>query len=207
MANSRWLLFVLSIALSASAQDLELGGLWTIEGYRSGVRPTSDMDLWIGYEQETQAGLIFADGQSAGLALPLYKQSFFAIGVGTMQVVERSRFSALWRLGWQLDDSHQLTLGQLYDVSGRYGQLWYMEHSLPLPAQLSLNAWLTRGNQAHMAAYDAQEGWREWGVTLERSWSWDKWTLNSELGARQWLTGEHEWQPVINMMLSYRITL
>ena len=80
-----------------------------------------------------------------------------------MQVVDRNRFSAFWRLGWQLDDNHQLTLGQLYDVSGRYGQLWYMEHSLPLPVPRSLNLWLTRGSQAHMAAYGADEGLRDWG--------------------------------------------
>ncbi|MCP3288786.1 hypothetical protein, partial [Aeromonas hydrophila] len=155
MANKCWLpLLLLTLPLSAKEPDnqWQLGGQWQLGSNQAGVSADASMQFWLAYERETQVGLLFADGQSAGLALPLYKKSFFAVGVAPMQVVDRNRFSAFWRLGWQLDDDHQLTLGQLYDVSGRYGQLWYMEHSLPLPAEISLNLWLTRGSQAHMAA-------------------------------------------------------
>ena len=210
MASSRWLLLTLplSLPLSAKEQDnlWQVGGQWQLDSNQAGVKADASAHFWLAYERETMVGLIFADGQSAGLALPLYKQSFLALGVSPMQVVDRTRFSALWRLGWQLDEDHQLSLGQLYDVTGRYGHIWYMEHSLPLPAALSLNFWLTRGSQAHMAAYGASEGWRDWGVTLERSWGWQQWRLGTEVGAKQWLIKDRDWQPVVNLTLSYRFS-
>ena len=210
MANKCWLPLLLFLTLPLSAKEpdnqWQLGGQWQLGSNQAGGRADASMQFWLAYERETQVGLLFADGQSAGLALPLYKKSFFAVGVAPMQVVDRNRFSAFWRLGWQLDDDHQLTLGQLYDVSGRYGQLWYMEHSLPLPAEISLNLWLTRGSQAHMAAYGADEGLRDWGVTLERSWRWQQWRLGTEFGAKQWLIKEHDWQPMINLTLSYHFS-
>lgn len=211
MASShRWPLLALALALPLSAKEpdnqWQVGGQWQLGSNQAGVSADASMQFWLAYERETQVGLLFADGQSAGLALPLYKKSFFAVGVAPMQVVDRTRFSALWRLGWQLDEDHQLTLGQLYDVTGRYGQIWYMEHSLPLPAALSLNLWLTRGSQAHMAAYDADAGWRDWGLTLERSWAWQQWRLGTELGAKQWMIKEHDWQPVVYLTLSYRFS-
>ncbi|MDH0174933.1 hypothetical protein ACK31Z_06635 [Aeromonas dhakensis] len=200
--NKHWLVLLL-LALPVCAKELAIGGQWQLDSKQAGSGSSDSTQFWVGYERETQVGLIFADGQSAGVALPLYDKSFIALGVSPMEVIDRTRFSALWRLGWQLDDDHQLTLGQLYDVSGRYGQLWYMEHSLPLPAELSLNLWLTRGSQAHMAAYGANEGLRDWGLTLERSWCWQQWRLGTEIGAKQWLIKEHDWQPVINLTLSY----
>lgn len=210
MASSRWLLLTLPLALPLSAKEQDnlwqVGGQWQLDSNQAGVKADASAHFWLAYERETMVGLIFADGQSAGLALPLYKQSFLALGVSPMQVVDRTRFSALWRLGWQLDEDHQLSLGQLYDVTGRYGHIWYMEHSLPLPAALSLNFWLTRGSQAHMAAYGASEGWRDWGVTLERSWGWQQWRLGTEVGAKQWLIKDRNWQPVVNLTLSYRFS-
>ena len=80
-----------------------------------------------------------------------------------MQVVDRNRFSAFWRLGWQLDDNHQLTLGQLYDVSGTVMASSGTWSTACRCLEISLNLWLTRGSQAHMAAYGADEGLRDWG--------------------------------------------
>ena len=207
MANKRGLLLLIALISPFPARALVMGSQWQLDSSRAGEGADSTVQLWLGYERETQMGLIFIDGQSAGVALPLYQQSFIAVGVSPMQVADHTRFGALWRLGWQLDDEHQLSIGQLYDVTGRYGQIWYMEHSLPLPANVSLNLWLTRGNQAHMSAYDAEEGWREWGMTLERSWNWDQWTLDTEVGAKQWLMKERDWQPTISLTLRYQFSL
>ncbi|HDN9005354.1 MULTISPECIES: MipA/OmpV family protein [Aeromonas] len=206
MANKYWLSLLILVTLPLQAKELLLGSSWQLDSNQASSNATQHSQLWWGYERETQVGLLFTNGSSAGLALPLYEKSFIALGVGSMPVVDSTRFSAMWRLGWQLDDDHQLTLSQLVDLTGRYGQLWYMEHSLPLPAGLSLNLWLTRGSQAHMAAYDAHEGWRDWGLTLEHSWAWQKWQLDAEAGAKQWLIKDRDWQPVVNLTLSYRFS-
>ena len=59
----------------------QLGGQWQLGSNQAGVSADASMQFWLAYERETQVGLLFADGQSAGLALPLYKKSFFAVGV------------------------------------------------------------------------------------------------------------------------------
>ncbi|HHQ4774734.1 TPA: hypothetical protein ACSP84_002558 [Aeromonas veronii] len=207
MANKSGLLLLIPLMLPFSARALVVGSQWQLDSSNAGAGADSTVQLWLGYERETQMGLVFIDGQSAGVALPLYKQSFIALGISPMVVADHSRFGALWRMGWQLDDEHQLSIGQLYDVTGRYGQLWYMEHSLPLPASVSLNLWLTRGDQAYMSAYESEEGWREWGMTLERSWTWNLWKLGLEAGAKQWLMKERDWQPTISLTLRYQLSL
>ena len=58
-----------------------------------------------------------------------------------------------------------------------------------------------------MSAYDAEEGWGEWGMTLERSWNWAQWTLDTEVGAKQWLMKERDWQPTISLTLRYQFSL
>ena len=121
-----------------------------------------------------------------------------------MQVVDRNRFSAFWRLGWQLDDNHQLTLGQLYDVSAVMASSGTWSTACRCLAEI-LNLWLTGAARPTWPPM-GQTRACGLGVTLERSWRWEQWRLGTEFGAKQWLIKEHDWQPMINLTLSYHFS-
>lgn len=63
--NKHWLVLLLP-ALPVCAKELAIGGQWQLDSKQAGSGSSDSTQFWVGYERETQVGLIFADGQAPG---------------------------------------------------------------------------------------------------------------------------------------------
>lgn len=183
-----------SFQAHSASEPLEVGITYQWQGGETEWLPYFDI------EKMTDYGLLYAQATEFGVAFPLWSPLFTSVAVSPMfaeqHVISGGRHQrnetlsagAVWRLGVTLNDDGYLSTGILYDVSETQDPEWFIDNSVPMLPDMSLNTWLRYKSER---VYDKdqhirkrQSGIREMGISIEQQFTvTERWNAYVEFGA------------------------